>query len=215
MRLSDGTDFGFSTLAAGASASRSFTCAPATRTASISPAADTIAGSATATIPACPTAPNLTISAAEPTTLTVSNTGTGPSAVFTVTLSDGTQLSFGTLAPGASASQSFTCTTATRTASITPAADTTAGSATATIRPPPSPEPHDLRRRPDNAHRQQHRQRTGGGVYRHPLRRHTGLSFGTLAPGASASQSFTCTTATRTASISPAADTTAGSATMY
>ena len=124
VRLSDGTHFPFSTLAAGATASRSFACTTAARTASISPAADT----PTATIPACPPAPKLTFAAADARGFTVHNAGELPrEASASGSRTERTSLS--TLAAGGSASRSSRLHAAARTASISPAA----GTPTATI----------------------------------------------------------------------------------
>jgi hypothetical protein len=126
----DGTNFAFSALAPGATATESFTCSTVVRTATISPASYAGAGGATFTVPVCPPTPSLTASAVGPSGFTIQNAGTGPAGAFTVTLSDGTNFTVSGLDPGASASESFACSPTARTASINPASYAGAGGAT-------------------------------------------------------------------------------------
>ncbi len=204
--LSDGTSFRFAQLGAGDSAYRSFGCAAGPRQASISPAADATPGTTQVSVPACPQVPRLGISAVGPTALTVVNTGTAAATGITVTLSDGTSLEVGPLAPGASASESFTCGQAARTASISPAGEASASGEGVPVPTCPSAPELTISAATATGLTVSNLGSAAAASFTVGLSDGTSFSIASLAPGASVSESFACAQSPRTASISPAAD---------
>ena len=204
--LSDGTTFRFAELAAGDSAYRAFACAPGPRRASISPASDAAPGATQASVPACPPAPSLTLSAVGPAALTVVNTGTATATGVTVALSDGTSFGVASLAPGASVTESFSCAQSGRTASISPASDAAAGGEGVAVPAcPPAPELTISAASP-GALTVSNIGNEAAGSFTIGLSDGTSFSVASLAPGATVSESFTCAPTPRTASIIPATD---------